>query len=230
MKQSTNKKQPSSKNNNEFCIKTKISEYVVPCSIWYGAIVRGDVNPVSVGAQSSIGDRAVVHVAKIQSDFPTIIGDYVTIHAGAIVHAATIQHSVIIGEMAQLLDGSVIESNTIIAPGSIVPPGTRIPSGEYWSGAPAKKVRSLSPDEIINIKNVASDTVLLAAAHAIENAKSYEQILEEEELADINENIDESAPRQPEYDISDVLGQGHPGRIFRSTLTHPEEAAKAANK
>jgi hypothetical protein len=131
-----------------------------------------------------------------------------------------------IGEMAQVLDGSVIESNCIIAPASIVLPGTTVPSGEYWSGAPAKKIRSLSSEEIEQIQLSAYDTVVLANEHLIETNKSYEQILEEEELDDINTYLDESAPRQPEEDISDVLGQGHPGLIFRSTLSHPEEAFK----
>lgn len=205
-------------------------QFVLVISVWYGAIIRGDVNQVTVGAKTSIGDRAVVHVAKIQGDFPTHIGDNVTIGAGAIIHAATLNNSIIIGEMAQVLDGSIIESNTIIAPASVVTPGTKIPSGELWSGSPAKKVRALTPEEIENIVATATDNVVLASQHSIENNKSYEQILEEEELTEVENFLDESAPRQPETDISDVLGQGHPGRIFRSTLTHPEEAYKIRQK
>lgn len=199
-------------------------------SVWYGAIIRGDVNKVTVGDKTSIGDKAVVHVAKIQGDLPTHIGDNVSIGAGAIVHAANLGDSVVIGEMAQVLDGAAVDSNSIISPGAVVTPGTKVPSGELWAGSPAKKVRELSAAEIASINEKASNTVLLAVEHAKENAKNYEQILEEEELADIEQYLDESAPRQPKYDPSDVQGQGQPGRIFRSTLSHPEEAAKQATK
>ena len=77
-------------------------------SVWYGATVRGDVNNVKIGSKTSIGDRAVVHVAKIQGDLPTKIGDNVTIGAGAIVHAFTIDDLVVVGESAQVMDGASI--------------------------------------------------------------------------------------------------------------------------
>jgi gamma-carbonic anhydrase len=193
--------------------------------VWYGAILRGDVNKVTIGDKTSIGDRAVVHVAKIQGDFPTSIGNFVTIGAGALVHAATLKDSVVIGESAQVLDGSVVESNSIVAPSSVVTPGTTV-TGGLWAGSPARMVRALTEAEIASIAERASDTVLLASKHAVENAKDYKQILEEEELADIEMYMDESAPRKEARDPSDVLGQGHPGRIFRSILSHPEEAHK----
>lgn len=146
--------------------------------------------------------------------------------AGALVHAATLKDGCVIGESAQVLDGAVVEANAVVAPASVVSPGTTVPAGELWSGTPAKKVRALTPEEIETMTQNTLQTASLAAEHAIENAKTYEQILEEEELADIEEYLDESAPRQPKKDITDVLGQGQPGRIFRSTLTHPEEAYK----
>lgn len=192
-------------------------------SVWYGAVVRGDVNKVTVGGASSIGDRAVVHVAKIQGDFPTHIGNHVTIGAGALVHAATLKDACVIGESAQVLDGSVVESQSIVAPSSVVTPGTTVASGELWAGSPAKKIRVLTEEEKAAIVEQAIATSELANLHAIENAKDYKQILEEEELADIEEYLDESAPRKPYHDAGDVQGQGYPGRIFRSTLSHPEE-------
>jgi gamma-carbonic anhydrase len=193
--------------------------------VWYSAVVRGDVNKITIGSKTSIGDRAVVHVAKIQNDFPTHIGNNVTVGAGAIIHAATVHDSVVVGEMAQVLDGAIINSNSVIAPASIVNPGTQIPSGELWAGAPAKKSRALTPDEISNIAALAKDTMTLALQHAIENAKSHDQVLEEKELADIEEYMDEDDKEEPENDVdTDILGQGEPGRIFRSKLSHPEEA------
>lgn len=198
-------------------------------SVWYGATVRGDVNTVTIGDASSIGDRAVVHVAKIQGDFPTEIGNHVTVGAGALIHAATLKDACVIGEATQVLDGSVVESFSIVGPASTVTPGTTVKTGELWAGSPAKKVRALTEDEKAQIIARAVETSELANEHAIENAKSYEQVLEEEELADIEEYLDESAPRKPLLDRGDVLGQGYPGRIFRSTLSHPEEAQKPSS-
>lgn len=195
-------------------------------SIWYGATIRGDVNEVTIGDRTSIGDRSVVHVAKIQGDFPTHIGSGVTIGSGALVHAATLRDGCVIGEAAQVMDGAVVEEKAFVAPASVVTPGTKIPAGELWAGAPAKKVRALTEAELSSAAEAVLQTAMLAQEHAIENAKDYKQILEEAELADIAEHLDESAPRKPIKDINDVLGQGHPGRIFRSTLSHPYEAGK----
>lgn len=143
-----------------------------------------------MGDQSSIGDRAVVHVAKIQGDFATSIGNQVTIGAGAIIHAATIKDKVMIGESAQVLDGAVVESNAIIAPGAIVTPGTTVKGSELWSGSPAKKVRALTEEEIESITETASNVLVLASKHAIENAKDYTEVLEDELKADIEEYTD----------------------------------------
>lgn len=172
----------------------------------------------------------MVHVAKIQGDFPTSIGDKVTVGAGALIHAATLQSQTMIGEAAQVLDGAIVESESIVAPGSIVTPGTTVKGGEYWAGTPAKKVRLLTDVEKASIVSAAAETVALALQHAVENEKDYKQILEEEELADIDMYMDENGPKYEPKDASDVQGQGHPGRIFRSTLSHPEELTKAQQK
>eukprot|EP00538_Stauroneis_constricta_P002641 CAMPEP_0119560928 /NCGR_PEP_ID=MMETSP1352-20130426/16220_1 /TAXON_ID=265584 /ORGANISM="Stauroneis constricta, Strain CCMP1120" /LENGTH=285 /DNA_ID=CAMNT_0007609007 /DNA_START=108 /DNA_END=965 /DNA_ORIENTATION=+ len=197
-------------------------------SVWYGATVRGDVNKITVGSKTNIGDRAVVHVAKIQGDHPTFIGDNVSVGAGAVIHACTIKDFVIVGESAQVLDGATIESNTIIAPGSLVTAGTTVPSGELWSGAPAKKERALTTEEIASIAEAAHDTLELAYLHSIENAKDYKQLIEEaEDRLDRQLRKEGGAwfdPNDP--DPEDVLGQGAPGRIFNSTLTNPEEGLK----
>jgi carbonic anhydrase/acetyltransferase-like protein (isoleucine patch superfamily) len=181
---------------------------------------------VTIGDRTSIGDRAVVHVAKIQGDFPTYIGNQVIVGAGALVHAATLKDGCVIGESAQVMDGCVIEANAVVSPASIVTPGTIVPAAELWAGSPARKVRALTEEEIKRMPERAIEMASLAAEHALESSKDYKTILEEEELADIDQYMDDSAPRKPPVDLSDVLGQGHPGRIFRSTLSHPEEAFK----
>jgi len=195
-------------------------------SVWYGATVRGDVNNVKIGSKTSIGDRAVVHVAKIQGDFPTVIGDNVTIGAGAIVHACTIDDLVVIGESAQVMDGATIGTNSVVAPASIVTPGTKVPSGELWSGSPATKERALTSEEIAEISESAHDTLELAYLHSVENSKDYKQLIEEEEDR-LDRKLRKKAWFDPNIpDPDEVLGQGVPGRIFNSTLTNPEEGLK----
>jgi carbonic anhydrase/acetyltransferase-like protein (isoleucine patch superfamily) len=199
---------------------------IVFVSIWYSAIVRGDVNAITIGTSSSIGDRAVIHVAKIQGDLPTTIGDHVTICAGAIVHAATIHNAVVIGESAQVMDGAVVETQSIVAPGAVVAPGTIVNSGELWAGNPARKVRDLTDDETVGIVAQAVDTAKLAEEHAIENSKDYEEIMEDLMILELESAMDPTAPRPADYDSNAVLGQGHPGRIFRSTLSHPYDGKR----
>jgi len=195
-------------------------------SVWYGATVRGDVNTVKIGSKTSVGDRAVVHVAKIQGDHPTSIGDNVTIGANAIVHACTIDDLVVIGESAQIMDGAKVSTNSIVAPASIVTPGTTVPSGELWSGSPAKKERALTSEEIAEISESAHDTLELAYLHSVENSKDYKQLIEEEEDR-LDRKLRKKAWFDPNIpDPDDVLGQGVPGRIFNSTLTNPEEGLK----
>jgi len=192
-------------------------------SVWYGATVRGDVNTVHIGSKTSVGDRAVVHVAKIQGDHPTKIGDNVTIGANAIVHACTIDDLVVIGESAQVMDGATVSTNSIVAPASIVTPGTTVPSGELWSGSPAKKERALTTEEIAAISESAHDTLELAYLHSVENSKDYQQLIEEDEDR-LDRKLRKKAWFDPNIaDPNDVLGQGVPGRIFNSTLTNPEE-------
>jgi hypothetical protein len=118
----------------------------------------------------------------------------------------------------------VVESHAVVAPSAVVTPGTKVLSGELWAGKPAKKVRSLTLEEIQSIQVRATETAQLASQHALEHSKDYQTLVEEEEMAEIDEYLDESAPRMGPRDAADVLGQGYPGRIFRSTLSHPEEA------
>lgn len=192
-------------------------------SVWYGATVRGDVNTVKIGSKTSVGDRAVIHVAKIQGDHPTTIGNNVTIGAGAIVHACIIDDLVVIGESAQVMDGARVGTNSIVGPASIVTPGTTIPSGELWTGSPAKKERALTSNEIAEIAENAHETLELAYLHSVENSKDYKQLVDEEEDR-LDRKLRKGAWHDPNIpDPNDVLGMGVPGRIFNSTLNQPEE-------
>jgi len=125
------------------------------CSIWYNAVLRGDVHYIKIGNNTNIQDNAVVHATYKKS--PTNIGNYVTVAHGAIVHGCTIKDNVMIGMNAVVLDNVVIESNTIIAAGSVVTKGTIVESGCVYGGIPAKKLKEISKEllegEIVRIAN-----------------------------------------------------------------------------
>lgn len=196
-------------------------------SVWYGATIRADGNQVTIGANTNIGDRAVVHIAKIQGDFPTIIGDGVTVRPGAIVHAATVKDNAIIGEGAQILDGSTVGSHSIVTGGSIVSPGTTIPDGQVWAGSPAKMLRAVTKEDLEAITDSAEDMVQLAALHAQECDKDYAALAKDEEAyEDRMSRSDDYWQPSDKAAGDDVLGQGSPGRIFDSTLSHPDEGLK----
>lgn len=128
-------------------------------SVWFGAVVRGDVCYVKIGKYSNIQDNAVIHV---NYDLPTIIGDYVTIGHSAIVHGALVSDNVIIGMGAIVLDKAKVGKNVIIGAGTVVPPRMEIPNGVLVLGLPAKIVRELSQEEMEHIYKNAMDYVYLA--------------------------------------------------------------------
>lgn len=197
-------------------------------SVWYGALVRGDVQKITIGDGCSIGDRSVLHVVKIQGDYPIVIGNNVTVGPGAIVHGATLENNVNVGAGAQVLDGSVVETGSIIEAGSVVTPGTRVKRNTLWAGTPAKMIRDLTKDDIKASISTAEDNIRLAYIHADECGKSQEQ-LHEDEL-----RHEDELDRDPEYifqprkpgekvDENDVNGLGSPGLIFDNALSSPEK-------
>lgn len=195
-------------------------------SVWYGAKVRGDSSSITIGRRSHIMDRAV-----IACDSPTTIGNNVTIGAGATVNSCTLQDGCLIGEGALILDDVIIESNAMVEPGAVVNAKTTVKAGEVWAGSPAHKVRDLSSDEITKMVEATHETSQLASMHLIETEKDYIEVKQEEELAEYLEGIDEMYIDRRDSDSKhEVLGQGLPGRIFNSTLTHPEEGLDLSMK
>lgn len=114
------------------------------CSIWYNAVLRGDVHYIKIGNNTNIQDNATIHATYQKS--PTNIGSNVTIAHGAIIHGCTLHDNVMIGMNAVILDNAVIQSNSIIAAGSVVTKGTIVESGSVYAGIPAKKVKDISPE------------------------------------------------------------------------------------
>jgi len=114
------------------------------CSVWYQALVRGDVNTISMGDRVNIQDGAVIHGTFEHS--ATAIGNDVSIGHNAIVHGCTIHDRVLVGMGSIIMDDSVIGSNSIIAAGSVLPKNTVVPEGSVYAGIPAKKIKEVSPE------------------------------------------------------------------------------------
>ena len=116
------------------------------CSIWYNAVIRGDVHFIKMGNKVNVQDGAVIHATYKTS--PTTIGNNVSIGHNALVHGCTIHDNVLIGMGAIIMDDCVIESNSIIAAGAVVTKNTRVNSGTIFAGTPAKKLKDISQDLI----------------------------------------------------------------------------------
>lgn len=127
-------------------------------SIWFSAVIRGDVNSIKIGNKVNIQDGAVVHATYKTS--PTNIGDNVSIGHNAIVHGCTIHDNVLIGMGSIVMDDCIIESNSIIAAGAVVTKNTVVPSGSIYAGTPARKIKDISKELILGeINRIANNYV-----------------------------------------------------------------------
>jgi carbonic anhydrase/acetyltransferase-like protein (isoleucine patch superfamily) len=129
-------------------------------SVWYNAVLRGDINRIIVGDYSNIQDNAVVHLAD---DFPCIIGNHVTVGHSAIVHACTVEDECLIGMGATILDGALIGAQSIVGANALVTQGTVIPPGSMVLGSPGKVVRVLSQTDREMLRGWADKYVANAA-------------------------------------------------------------------
>jgi carbonic anhydrase/acetyltransferase-like protein (isoleucine patch superfamily) len=114
------------------------------CSVWFTAVVRGDVNTITIGNKVNIQDGAIIHATYQKA--ATVIGNNVSIGHRAMVHGCTIHDNVLIGMGAIVMDHCVIEPNCIIAAGALLPEGTHVKSGSVYAGIPAKKIKDLTPE------------------------------------------------------------------------------------
>ena len=115
------------------------------CSIWFGAVLRGDVNTIILGNRVNIQDNAVIHTLYRKS--VTTIGDNVSVGHNAVIHGATIEDNCLIGMGAIVLDNAVVGHGSVVAAGSVVLTGTVIEPGSIYAGVPAKKVKSVDPQQ-----------------------------------------------------------------------------------
>ena len=116
------------------------------CSVWFNAVIRGDVHYIKMGNKVNVQDGAVIHATYQKS--PTNIGNNVSIGHNAIVHGCTIHDNVLVGMGSIIMDDCVVESNSIIAAGAVVTKNTKVEAGSIYAGIPAKKVKDISEELI----------------------------------------------------------------------------------
>ena len=134
-------------------------------SVWFGAVIRGDLEPVRVGARTNIQDRCIVHV---DAGIPTTLGEGVSIGHSAVVHGCTVGDGSLIGVRAVLLDRVVIEDLAMIAAGAVVTTDTRVPTRQLWGGVPARHLRDLTDEDLARMAR--------AAEHYVEHARVYPRL------------------------------------------------------
>jgi carbonic anhydrase/acetyltransferase-like protein (isoleucine patch superfamily) len=132
------------------------------CSIWFQAVLRGDVNSIRIGNGVNIQDGAVVHCTYEQSE--TIIGDSVSVGHKAIIHGCEIKEDVLVGMGAIIMDHVIVESNVLIAAGAVVLENSHLESGHIYAGVPAKKIKKISEDRFNNTIKRISDNYSMYAS------------------------------------------------------------------
>jgi carbonic anhydrase/acetyltransferase-like protein (isoleucine patch superfamily) len=128
-------------------------------SVWFNAVLRGDIEPITIGKCSNIQDNCVLHSSK---GYPLNIGKMVSVGHAAVLHGCTVEDSCIIGMNATILNGAIIKKNSIVAAGAVVTENREFPEESLIMGIPAKPVRKLKKDEIKTIKDNAIKYVEMA--------------------------------------------------------------------
>jgi carbonic anhydrase/acetyltransferase-like protein (isoleucine patch superfamily) len=136
-------------------------------SVFYGCVLRGDIQSIMIGEGTNIQDGTIIHLAD---DFGVSIGSYTTVGHGAMIHACKIGDRCLIGMRATVLDGAEIGNECIIGAGALVTKGTKVPEGSMVLGAPAKVARALTPEERAGLRHWAEKYVHVARAHAEKQA------------------------------------------------------------
>jgi carbonic anhydrase/acetyltransferase-like protein (isoleucine patch superfamily) len=136
------------------------------CSVWFGAIVRGDVNAIHLGARTNVQDHSVIHVTS--RTHATWIGDDVTLGHRVTLHGCTVKDRCLVGIGAVVLDGAVVGEESMIAAGALVPPNMVVPPRTLAMGSPARVKRPLTPAEIAHLKQSADNYVRYARQYLAE--------------------------------------------------------------
>lgn len=142
-------------------------------SIWFGCVIRGDVQRISIGARSNIQDGTIIHVTT--NGQPTNIGEDVTVGHAAVLHACTLESGSFVGIGACVLDRAVVMGGGMLAAGAVLTPGKIVPSGELWGGNPARLLREVSMSEREGMVLNAQRYVALAKHYRSEHPAIYKK-------------------------------------------------------
>jgi len=133
-------------------------------SLWYGCILRGDVERIRIGSRTNLQDGTIVHVSP--GDRPTTIGSSVLVGHAVMLHGCTLEDGCFVGMRATVLNGAVIQTGAIVAAGALVSEGTIVRSGELWGGTPARCLREAKASELEGMRAAVDHYVTLAVSHA----------------------------------------------------------------
>jgi gamma-carbonic anhydrase len=139
------------------------------CTIWFNAVVRGDVHSITIGHRTNIQDGAIIHCTYQKAK--TIVGNNVSIAHNAVVHGCTIEDNVLIGMGAIVMDDAIIGSGSVIAAGAIVLPGTKVEPGSVFAGIPAKRIKEVGEEMKMVIERTAKNYPMYAEWYKEENQK-----------------------------------------------------------
>jgi len=185
-------------------------------SVWYGAILRGDSNSISVGEGTAVQDKVLVHVGPsgpASEKLPAVIGSKVTVGQGAVLHSCTVHDEAIIGIGAHVLDGATVEKHGMLGAGSILAPGATIKAGEFWSGMPAKMVQKVDKATIDYYLEKVEENTKLAAVHMAEHEKPLDVLEAEKEARRAQSELsDEYAAQMGIRSQLDQAGQSRSSR------------------
>jgi carbonic anhydrase/acetyltransferase-like protein (isoleucine patch superfamily) len=130
------------------------------CSVWFNAVIRADVNDITIGSNTNIQDGAVIHATYLKA--ATIIGDRVSIGHNAIVHGCILKNNVLVGMGAIVMDNAIVEDYTIIAAGSVVLENTICESGFIYAGTPAKKIKPITDEQRALLNKLPDNYIMYA--------------------------------------------------------------------
>jgi carbonic anhydrase/acetyltransferase-like protein (isoleucine patch superfamily) len=130
------------------------------CTVWFNAVVRGDVHSITIGDNTNIQDGAIIHCTYQKAK--TVIGSNVSIAHNAIVHGCTIEDNVLVGMGAIIMDDALVQSGAVIAAGAVILPGTVVEANTIWAGVPAKKIKNTGPEMLEVIARTARNYPMYA--------------------------------------------------------------------
>ena len=142
-------------------------------SVWYGCVLRADIEAISIGEGSNIQDGSIIHLA---SDLGTTVGDYVTVGHRALLHACIVEDDSLNGRGAIVMDGARIGARSIVAAGALVTKGTQVPPGSLVVGSPARVVKSLPLDEQRGIRHWAEKYIQVSAEHRAQREQKNREV------------------------------------------------------